>query len=116
MPEQYAIGGSVPVHKQAELAPISTREELAGLDTSRYEWVEVPTEDIFGRPHTGVSINFITFGPGRHFVDPERAAEVRRLLAMRQASDIRVLRPNVDRKMEEIMARQGKPSQANTNF
>lgn len=77
-------------------------------DKSNWEWVEVPEEDLFGEPHTGVSINFEKFGPGKHFVDPEKANEIRRLLNNRLRSDMRILQPAQDKKMQEIMERGGK--------
>lgn len=95
---------------------VSTRAEREGTDKSRYEWVEVPEEDLFGAPHTGVSINFEQFGPGRYFVDPEKADELNRLLKNRVRADMRVLQPNRDKKMAEIMARNGKPASDNTDF
>ena len=78
------------------------------VDTSNWEWVEVPEEDLFGEKHTGVHINFEGFGPGKHFVDPEKATEIRRLLANRLRGDMRILQPNQDKKMFEIMERNGK--------
>jgi hypothetical protein len=116
MADQYAVSKVEPVHKVADMSPVSTREELAGLDKSRYEWVEVPETDLFGEVHTGVSINFEQFGPGRHYLDPERAAEVRRLVNNRLRSDMRVLQPNRDKKMEEIRARNGRPSTPPSSF
>lgn len=78
-------------------------------DTSKFEYVEVPETDLFGEEHTGVSINFRQFGPGKHFVDPETAQEIRRLLDLRLRGDMRVLQPTRDSKMYEIMTRNGKP-------
>jgi hypothetical protein len=84
------------------------------VDKSNWEWVTVPEEDLFGEEHTGVSINFNQYGPGKHFVDPESAGEIRRLLDLRLRGDMRVLQPGRDKKMEEIMSRNGKrvPNQA----
>jgi hypothetical protein len=91
------------------------------IDKSNYEWVEVPATDIFGAPHTGVSINFREFAaekndegrytgrPGKYFVDPETAGEVRRLLEVRRIADMRILQPNQDTKLFEILRRGGKP-------
>jgi len=110
MAETYAVGKQAVSHRViVDNNVVSTREEKNGTDQSRYEWVEVPDEDLFGVAHTGVSINFEQFGPGRYFVDPEKAYEIRRLLKNRLRSDMRVLQPNRDKKMEEIMRRDGKP-------
>jgi len=81
---------------------------VVAKDTSKYEYVEVPETDLLGEEHTGVSINFRQFGPGKHFVDPETAGEMRKLLDARLRGDMRVLQPNRDKKMDEIMSRNGK--------
>lgn len=85
------------------IAPLPIKE-----DTTNYEWVEIPEEDLFGEEHTGVSINFEKFGPGRHFVNTEKADEINRLLQLRVRGDMRVLQPNQDKKMFEMMERGGK--------
>lgn len=77
-------------------------------DKSLWEYVEVPEVDLFDKPFGGIQINFIDYGPGKHFVNAELAGEIRRLLKQRQAGDIRILRPTQDKKMQEIMARSGK--------
>jgi len=79
------------------------------VDKSNWEYVEVPETDIFDKVFDGVSINFVQYGPGKHFVDPDIAGEIRRLLAARSKADIRILRPTTDKKALEIMARSGKP-------
>lgn len=84
--------------------PSATDILKANEDQSQWEWVEVPDQDIFGEVHTGVSVNFDHFGPGRYFVSPELAFELRRLLANRLRGDMRVLQPNKDAKMARIMA------------
>jgi len=96
-----APGPQVPGVKEAMAS-------TATLDKSDWQWVEVPEEDLFGEKHTGVSINFEQFGPGRHFVSAEKAGEINRLLQNRVRSDMRILQPNQDKKMLEIMERNGK--------
>lgn len=87
-------------------APMSAAEVLkANEDKANWEWVEVPDTDLFGEPHTGVSVNFEQFGPGKYFVSPEMAGEVKRLLANRVRGDIRVLQPKQDVVMARIMAK-----------
>ena len=90
------------------MAYADNSKAVVAKDTSKYEYVEVPETDLFGEEHTGVSINFRQFGPGKHFVDPETAGEMRKLLEARLRGDMRVLQPNRDKKMDEIMARNGK--------
>lgn len=115
MAETYAVQKQAVSHRQLG-GRVSTREEKAGTDQSRFEWVEVPEEDLFGVPHTGVSINFEHFGPGRYFVDPEKADELNRLLKNRVRSDMRILQPNRDKKMEELMGRTQDPSWAGSKL
>jgi hypothetical protein len=79
------------------------------VDKSNWEYVEVPETDIFDKPFDGVSINFIPYNSGKHFVEPEIAGEIRRLLSARMKADMRILRPTTDKKALEIMARSGKP-------
>ena len=82
--------------------------QTASLDKSTFEYVEVPNEDLFDKPFGDVQINFTSYGPGKHFVDPVTAGEIRRLLKQRQQGDLRILRPTQDKKMAEIMNRNGK--------
>lgn len=102
----------------AEAHPTQTRKPVASgagpsaaeilkanENQENWEWVEVPATDLFGEEHTGVSINFDAFTPGRYFVSPELAGEIRRLLANRMRGDIRVLQPRQDAVMARIMAK-----------
>jgi len=77
-------------------------------DNNQNEWVEVPATDIFDQPHNGVSVNFTKYGPGKHFLPPELAGEVRRLLKSKEGADIRVLQPKRDQKAIDIMNRTGR--------
>lgn len=90
-----------------QAAPVSHKKDI---DTSNYEWVEVPVEDLFGKPFGYVSINFEQFPTGRHFLDPEKAGEIRRLVKNRQLSDMRIMQPNRDKEYERTMAAHGKPA------
>jgi|SRR5208283_2557452 len=74
-----------------------------------WEYVDIPDTDLFDQPFGYISINLEQYGPGRHFVDPDVAGELRRILKVRTQSDLRIYRPTADKKMLEIMARQGKP-------
>jgi hypothetical protein len=84
-----------------------SREEVlkANADKNNWEWVEIPDTDLFGEPHTGVSVNFEMFPPGKYFVSPEMASEVKRLLNNRLRGDMRVLQPRQDVVMARIMSR-----------
>jgi hypothetical protein len=105
------VGESIPSktvrrnNRDVTIAPSAAEVHKANADKSKWEWVEVPDNDIFGEEHTGVSINFEHFGPGKYFVSPEMAFEIKRLLDNRMRGDIRVLQPNKDVKMAQIMSR-----------
>ena len=86
-------------------APVVSASDIikANENKDNWEWVEVPDTDLFGEPHTGVSINFEQFAPGKYFVSPEMAGEIRRLLGNRLRGDMRVLQPRQDMVMARIM-------------
>lgn len=88
-----------------QVAPSAADVLKANENKDNWEWVEIPDVDLFGEEHTGVSVNFETFLPGKYFVSPEMAFEVKRLLANRVRGDIRVLQPRQDVVMARIMAK-----------
>ena len=94
---------------RAKHEQIWAEREAFNEDESNWEWVEVPETDLFDKPFGSVSINLIDYGPGKHFVRPDIAKEIRGLLRDRFRSDMRILRPTQDKRMLEIMARNGKP-------
>jgi hypothetical protein len=116
---QSHIGQAIPsTHRgkaPSSVGPSASEVLRANADQSLWEWVEVPDYDIFGEPHTGVSVNFDKFAPGRYFVSPEMASEIKRLLENRQRGDIRVLQPRQDVVMARIMSKSqlGAPINAN---
>jgi hypothetical protein len=90
--------------KTGEESAISASDVLKmNEDKANWEWVEIPDTDLFGEEHTGVSVNFEHFGPGKYHVSPEMASEVKRLLANRLRGDMRVLQPKQDVVMARIM-------------
>lgn len=118
------VAESIP-SKTAVRKSRSTGEELAvsaadiakmNEDKNNWEWVEIPDTDLFGEPHTGVSINFNQFGPGKYFVSPEMASEVKRLLANRLRGDMRVLQPRQDVVMARIMSKSQLGAPINPNL
>lgn len=90
--------------------PLSEREEILkkNADRSFDEVVEVPKTDLFGDEHTGVAINFVHYGPGKHTVNYETAQEIKKLVNNKLVGDMRVLQPTKDVRMKEIMERGGK--------
>lgn len=109
----------------ADITPVvakklTRREEILkeNEDKANWEYVEVPATDIFDSRHCGVSINFEHYGPetvdgqytgkpGKYFVCPEAAGEIRRLLQNKMRGDIRILQPKRDQVAIEIMNRNG---------
>jgi hypothetical protein len=92
----------------AQEAARAAHEEFV-LDESNWEYVEIPSEDLFDKPFGNININAESYGPGKHFLDPDLAGEIKRIIKVRNQSDLRIYRPTADKKMLEIMARQGKP-------
>jgi len=78
-------------------------------DETNWEWVEIPETDLFDKPYGYIGLNTETYGPGKHFVDPDIASELKRIIRARHLSDQRVYRPTKDQKTLDTMARQGKP-------
>lgn len=70
---------------------LPTREE--------YVKVEVPATDLFDHTHPGVQLNRHRFEPGRtYLLRGDVALEVKRRLLMFHDEQVRLLRPNADRK------------------
>ena len=105
-----AFDNNKPVAVKNDREAILARNE----DKANWEYVEVPDVDLFDKPFTPVSINFIQYGPGKYHLDPETAGEVRRLVKQRERSDRRILQPTKDKKMAEIMNRNGQPAAMHT--
>jgi hypothetical protein len=76
-------------------------------DKSTYVWVEIPELDLLGEPHGGVGINRESYGPGRHFVDPDVATELNRALAAKADADMRLFRPTEHQGSLKEVARGG---------
>jgi len=77
------------IHEVARVLP--TKEE--------YVRVEMPLADLFDHTHPGVQLNRHRFEPGKtYLLRGDVALEVKRRLAMFHDEQIRLLRPNADRK------------------
>lgn len=77
------------IHEVARIMP--TKEE--------YIRVEMPSADLFDHTHPGVQLNRHKFEPGKtYMLRGDVALEVKRRLAMFHDEQIRLLRPNADRK------------------
>lgn len=97
-----------PKTKAEISAEAQEANRLFNEDTNNWLTVEIPEEDIFGAKHEGVNINLEHYAPGKHFLPPDLANEIRRIIAGKMKADIRVLQPKVDTKMQEIMRRNGR--------
>lgn len=83
-------------------------EPQGEVDRSNWEYVTIPTVDIFDKPFQGASLNGYKFERGKtYFVEPEVAAEVRRILAMAQKADMRILQSAPDVRAVNDQQREG---------
>lgn len=85
-------------------------------DKANWEWVVVPEHDLFGKPHKGVYHNFNHYAPGRHFLDPVTAEQVRTSVDNGLRSEMRVMQPQTDPRYSEIMKKMGRTPAINPNF
>jgi len=68
-------------------------------DKSTWEYVTIPDVDIFDNRFPTIRVNHEEFLAGkRYFCCPSLAKEVREILERRQREDIRILRPDKNRK------------------
>src|SRR5208282_2365070 len=51
-------------------------------DETNWEWVEIPETDLFDKPYGYIGLNTETYGPGKHFVDPDIASELKRIIEL----------------------------------
>lgn len=67
------------------------------VDRSNWEYITIPEFDLFDKPFQGASLNGYKFERGKtYFVEPEVAKEVRRILAVAQKADMRILQSHPD--------------------
>jgi hypothetical protein len=76
------------------------REVVRTMPTKEeYVKVEIPATDLFDHTHPGVQLNRHRFDPGRtYLLRGDVALEVKRRLLMFHNEQVRLLRPNADRK------------------
>lgn len=108
---------------KAKVAPVTTRvlnetEQRieAAKDKANWEWVTVPEHDLFGKANEGVSVNFEKFGPGKHFVNPLLAEQIRTLVEGALRAEMRIMQPQTDPRYNEIMKKMGRTPAVNPNF
>src|SRR5258708_14324535 len=85
-------------------------------DKANWEWVVVPEKDLFGKPHLGVSHNFNKYGPGRHFLDPVTAEQIRTQVANGLAGEMRIMQSQTDPLYASFIKQQGHAAAINPNF
>ena len=85
-------------------------------DKANWEWVVVPEHDLFGKPHKGVIHNFQEYGPGRHFLDPLTAEQIRTSVANGLAGEMRIMQSQTAPGYTEIMKKMGRTPATNVNF
>ena len=85
-------------------APELTRSAAAVASDKVY--VEVPDEDLFDLVHPDIIINGEHFGPGKHYVSPILAGEIKRLVDQFRRGQVRLLQPKRDAKALGAVARE----------
>jgi len=85
-------------------------------DKSNWEWVTVPEHDLFGKPHLGVIHNFEKYAPGRHFLDPIIAEQIRTNLANGLTGEMRIMQSQTAPGYLEIMKKINRTPATNVNF
>jgi hypothetical protein len=85
-------------------------------DKANWEWVTVPEHSVFGTTHAGIQHNFKEYGPGRHFVDPLTAEQLRTNIDNGMRGEMRIMQPQTDPRYNEIMKKMGRTPATNPNF
>jgi len=76
-------------------------KEVAKTPANRddFMYVEIPAADLFDQPHPGVRLNRVKFEAGKRYsVRADVAIEVEDRLRRFNAEQVRLLRPNADRR------------------
>lgn len=78
------------------------------IDRSNWEYVTIPEVDVFDKPFQGLSLNGYKFERGKtYFVEPDVAKEVRRIIAMAEKADRRILQSTPDVRAVSDQQREG---------
>lgn len=59
-------------------------------------WVEVPQKDLFEFPFPTIRINFMEFGPGKHYVENDTADWIEERIRIKQEADKRIMQRSPD--------------------
>ena len=110
-----ATSNKVPAPTAPKLNVTQQRIEDA-RDKANWEWITVPEHDLFGQVHDGVRLNFELYGPGKHFVDPVIAEQLRTQIDGGLKAQRRIMQPQTDIRYKEIMQKMGRTPATNPNF
>lgn len=95
------IQAALAADAKADTDSFGVIKEVAKVAPTAEEYVrvEIPASDLFDHSHPGVQLNRHKFEPGRtYMLRGDVALEVKRRLAMFHDEQVRLLRPNADRK------------------
>jgi hypothetical protein len=99
--ELNAVTAALAAKEASDKAAFGTIQEVAKtLPTlDEYVKIEIPAADLFDHQHPGVQLNRHKFEAGKtYLLRGDVALEVKRRLAMFHDEQVRLLRPNADRK------------------
>jgi len=99
--KKIALAGALAEEEAADQLSFGRIQEVAKVAPQREEYirVDIPLTDIFDHSHPGVQLNRHKFEPGKtYLLRADVALEVKRRLAMFHDEQVRLLRPNADRK------------------
>ncbi len=95
------LQSALAAEKANDLHSFGSIKEVARVAPTAEEYVrvEIPYADLFDHTHPGVQLNRHRFEPGKtYLLRGDVALEVKRRLAMFHDEQVRLLRPNADRK------------------
>jgi hypothetical protein len=96
-----SIQAALAAEKANDHLSFGNIQEVARVAPTAEEYVrvEIPSSDLFDHTHPGVQLNRHKFEPGKtYLLRGDVALEVKRRLAMFHDEQVRLLRPNADRK------------------
>lgn len=80
----------------AEVQKSATSAAVAVAIPEGHEYITIPRKNIHNWDHPGVGINLNHWGPGKHLVTSEQAAEINEILERYSKEMIRIISPQRD--------------------
>ena len=78
-------------------------------DKSKFEWIEIPARDMYDHAYPTIRINAENFESGkRHFVPPEVAGELRRIMDRFEVDSRRLLLPTPNKSAQRVADGEGR--------